>query len=280
MDVNTRIISMYENIGYLGMYSKDVLITILLFLISIGIIAYSSYQSVVSELKNNWNEHKCNPIVMPFAGIIMPTPGQTTMDTTFENFNYCIQQDVSSIMSIVMMPLEFVLYLTINLLRSILDSIMALIEFINWLKSQVTKIYSELLQKVIQFIIPLAEMLVHMQDMLGKINGVLITTLYTTMNIYNLTISGIINIMTILINIIIAFIVIFTAMMIIAIALIPTPAFAAGLAIYSSATVMLLGVIIPPIVLCVLMHNTMTEVFNEGSPSPPDKPSAKKKKKK
>jgi hypothetical protein len=279
MDVNTRIISMYENIGYLGMYSKDVLITILLFLITIGIVAHSSYQAVVSELRNNWNQHKCNPIVMPFAGIIMPTPGQTTMDTTFENFNYCIQQDVSSIMSIVMMPLEFVLYLTINLLGSILNSITAFIEFIAWLKSQISDIFSELLQKIIRFIIPLVEMLVHMQDMLGKVNGVLITSLYTSMNIYNLTVSGIVNIMNILINILIAFIVIFTAMMVIAIALIPTPAFAAGLAIYSSATVMLLSVILPPIVLCVLMHNMMTDIFNESSPNAPKKPSVKKKKK-
>ena len=280
MDVNTRIISMYENIGYLGMYSKDVLITILLFLITIVIVSYSSYQAVVSELRNNWNENKCNPIVIPFAGIIMPTPGQSTMDTTFENFNYCIQQDVSSIMSIVMMPLEFVLYLTINSLGSILNAIMAFIEFIAWLKAQVSEIFVELLQKIIRFIIPLVEMLVHMQDMLGKINGVLITALYTSMNIYNLTVSGIINIMTILINIIISFIVIFTAMMIVAIALIPTPAFAAGLAIYSSAVVMLLGVILPPIVLCILMHNIMSDIFKEGSPNPPKKPTVKKKNKK
>jgi len=278
MDVNTRIITMYENIGYLGMYGKDVLITILLFLITIGIVARSSYQAVVSELRNNWNEHKCNPIVMPFAGIIMPTPGQTTMNTTFENFNYCIQQDVSAILRIIMMPLEFIIYLTINLLGAILNAIIAFIEFLAWLKAQVSEIISELIQKIIRFIIPLVEMLVHMQDMLGKINAVLITTLYTSLNIYNLTISGIVNIMNILIHILIALIVIFTAMAVLALALMPIPfTVAAGLTLYGSATVMLLALIIPPIVLCVLMHNMVTDIFHDSSPDAPKKPSLKKK---
>ena len=54
MDVNTRISSMYENIGYLGMYGKDVMVTILLFFITFIIVAYSSYKAVVSELRNNY----------------------------------------------------------------------------------------------------------------------------------------------------------------------------------------------------------------------------------
>jgi hypothetical protein len=277
MDVNTRIISMYENVGYLGMYGKDVLITIILFLITIGIVAHSSYQAVMSELRNNWNEHKCNPIVMPFAGVIMPTPGQTTMDTTFENFNYCIQQDVSAIIRIVMMPLEFVMYLTISLLGSILNAIISFIEFLAWLKTQISEIFSEMLQKIIRFIVTIVEMIVRMQDMLGKINAVLVTSLYTSLNIYNLTISGIVNIMNILIHILIAFIVIFTAMALLALAMIPIPfTVAAGLTLYGSATVMLLAVIIPPIVLCVLMHNMVTDIFHDSSPNAPKVPSIKK----
>jgi len=279
MDVNTRISSMYENIGYLGMYGKDVIITILLVLITVMIVAHSSYQAVVSELRNNWNAHKCNPIVMPFAGIIMPKPGQTTMNTTFENFNYCIQQDVSAVFSIVMMPLEFVLYLTINLLGAILSSIAAFIEFLAWLKSQISAIFSELLQKIIRFIIPLVEMLVHMQDMLGKINGVLITTLYTSMNIYNITVSGIINILTILSNILIALIAIFVAMVATSFALMPTPAFMVGLALYSSATIFLTAAILPPIMLCIMMHSMIDDIFHESSPKPPNKPKVKKRKK-
>jgi len=270
---------MYENVGYLGMYGKDVLITIIIFIIAISIVAHSSYQSIISELQHNWNANKCNPIVMPFAGIIMPKPGQTTMDTTFENFSYCIQQDVSSILSILMIPFEFVLYLTITLLGTILNAIAALLAFIAWLKAQVSSIFEKLLQKVIGFIIPIIEIIVHMQDTLGKISGILITSLYTSMNIYNLTVSGIINILTILINILIGLIAVFVAMVVFAIALLPTPGFMVGLAVYSAATIMLVGVIIPPIILCLIMHQQMNDIFHTHSPKPPKKPKVKKLKK-
>jgi phage-related protein len=202
MDVNSKIASMYGNIGYLGMYGTDVFITIVLFVITTIIVGHSSYQTIILELQNNWNTNKCNPIVMPFAGIIMPKPGQSIMDTTFENFNYCIQQDVSSIFSIIMMPLEFVLYLTIEILNGILRVIAAFIEFLAWLKSQISGIFTEIFQKIISFLIPILEITVHIQDALGKVNGILITGLYTAMTIYNITVSGIINIMNILVNII------------------------------------------------------------------------------
>ena len=280
MDVNTRILSLYENIGYLGMYGKDVMVTILLFFITVLIVAYSSYQAVVSELRNNWNTNKCSPIVLPFAGIIMPTPGQSTMDTTFENFNYCIHNDASSFFSIIMMPFEFVLYLTIKALDSIIASIAAFIAFIAWLKAQISAIYAELLEKVIRFIIPLVEMLVHMQDMLGKINGILLAGLYTSMNIYNLTVSGIINILTILNKLIIGIIVTLMAMVLLSFILMSTPAFIAGIALYVNATTLLTVTIVPAIILSVMMNSTLEDVFKSTGDKSPDKPKIKKRKKK
>lgn len=256
MDVNTRITSMYENIGYLGMYGKDVFITIVLFLITFGIVSRSSYQALMAELRNNWNQHKCNPIVMPFAGIIMPTPGQTTMDTTFENFNYCIQEDVSAILRIIMMPLEFVLYLSINLLGAILNAIIEFIEFMAWLKKQVSDLISEMIQKIIRFIIPLVEMIVHMQDTMGKISGILITGLYTVMNIYNLTIATTITLMRLLIHICVGLIAAFVV---------------AAVVMPFTAPILLLA-IIPPIIILVLTHNLMADAFHEGSPDPPKIP--------
>jgi hypothetical protein len=278
MDVNTKISSMYENVGYLGMYGNDVLITILLFTITIIIVAHSSYQAVISELRNNWNSNKCNPIIMPFAGIIMPKPGQSNMDTTFENFNYCIQQDVSAIFSIIMVPFEFIIYLTVTLLEGILQAIKALIEFLAWLKAQVSEIFAQLFQKIILFLIPIVEMVVHMQSALGKVNGILITMLFTAMNIYNITISGIINIMNILVNILTILIAVILAMIAFAFMLLPTPAFMAGTSVYITATIIISTIVIPSITLCILMHVMVNNMFHESSPNAPNSPSVKKKK--
>jgi hypothetical protein len=179
-----------------------------------------------------------------------------------------------------MMPFEFVLYLTINVLGSIIAAIAALIEFIAWLKAQLSAIYAELLEKVIRFIIPVVEMLVHMQDMLGKINGILIAGLYTSMNIYNLTVSGIINILTILNKILIGLIATLMTMVIVAFILMGSPAFIAGIVLYSSATLFLTITIIPAIILSVMMNSILKDVFKTTGDKSPNKPKIKKRKKK
>jgi hypothetical protein len=280
MDIDTKISTMYENIGYLGMYGSDVLITIILIFITFAIVSYISYTSVVSQLKTNWNEHKCNPIIMPFAGFIMPKPGQSFSDTTFENFNFCIYQDLSAILNIIMMPFEFILYLTIEMIDGVLATIVAIIEVLTWLKNQFGSIFSSIYNKIINFLVPTIEIIVHLRDAIGKLSGILTTILYTTINIYNITVSGLINILTILVNLLAALIAVLVSMFLAAFALIPTPAFPAGIAIQIAASAILGGIVLPAIIICSITHNTLEDLFNESSPNAPKKPSIKKHKKK
>jgi hypothetical protein len=281
MDVDTKIISMYENIGYLGMYGTDVCITILLFIITLGIVSFASYKAIINDLKSNWNTNKCNPIVMPFAGLIMPVQGQTTSETTFENFNYCIQKDMSAIFSIIMMPFEFVLYLTISFLDTVLMLIMDLIEFLAWLKNILGGLFAEFYNKIINFVIPIIEITVHIRDMLGKINGIITASLFMVMNIYNITVSGVINILTILVDLLLVLIASLVLMMAAAALFFTNPfTIIPGIALEVIIVACLVGVVLPAITVTAIMHSSIEELFNESSPNAPDPPHNKSKNKK
>jgi len=273
MEVDNKIISMYENIGYLGMYGTDVLITVLLFGITLGIVSFATYKSIINHLKDNWNTNKCNPIIIPFAGLIMPVPGQSTSETTFENFNYCIQQDMSAVFSIIMMPFEFILYLTITFLDTVLELILAVIDELAWIKNQISSIFEEIYNKIVNFIIPVVEIVVHVRDMLGKINGIITTTLYTMMNIYNITLSGVLNIMNILIKLLIALIVTLLATMaaVTALYIVPGGAIAAA-PMQAAAMVVILGLLTPILIICVIFHFATLDIFKEVSKTPPKNP--------
>ena len=273
MDVDTKIISMYENIGYLGMYGSDVLITILIIGFVLGIVSFASYKAIITELKFNWNLNKCSPIVMPFVGIIMPVPGQTAVETTFENFNYCIQQDMTAVFGIIMMPLEFILYLIIVFLDSVLEMIMAIIELLNWLKNQLSEIFQQIYNKIINFIIPVIEIAVKMRDMLGKMNGIITTALFTILNIYNLTVSGVVNIINILIFLIILLIVVLLAMIAAAILLYSIP-FGAIIAfpLQLAAMVIVLAIAVPVLRICLIMQSAIMDIFKESTSTPPKNP--------
>jgi hypothetical protein len=273
MEVDNKIISMYENIGYLGMYGTDVLITVLILAITLGIVSFSTYKAIINELKDNWNTNKCNPIVMPFAGLIMPVPGQSAGETTFENFNYCIQQDMSAIFQIIMMPFEFILYLTIAFLDMVLELILALIELLNWIKNQLSELFEEMYNKIVNFIIPVIEIVVHVRDMLGKINGIITTALFTMMNIYNLTVSGLLNIINILIGLLIALITTLLAIMAAVTALYLLPGGGAVAApMQAAAMVTILGILTPILIICVIFHFATLDIFKEISQPPPKNP--------
>jgi hypothetical protein len=273
MEVDTKIISMYENIGYLGMYGSDVVITILIFASVLGIVSFSTYKTIINELKDNWNTNKCNPIVMPFAGLIMPVPGQSTSKTTFDNFNYCIQQDMSAVFNIIMMPFEFVLYLTITFLDTVLELIMAIIEELAWIKKQIGMLFEEVYNKIVNFIIPVIEIVVHVRDMLGKINGIITTALYTMMNVYNIALSGVLNIINGLIGLLITLIATLLATMAAVTALYLVPGGgAAATTMQASAMLVIVGLLTPILIICVIFHFATLDIFKEISQPPPKNP--------
>jgi hypothetical protein len=273
-----RIESLYKNRGYFERYGTDVVIAFLLIAITVGINSYSTYTSILSQVKANWNDHRCNPIYMPFAGLIVPQPGQSTSETTSQNFQYCIQQNTSTAINIALMPFEFAMFIVIEFLDSVMASITAFMELIQWLKNQLGGIFTQLYQKILLFIIPLMEMIIHLRDMFAKINGVMITALYSVMDIYNITVSGILNVMVVLDHILIITIAILLALLVLAFALMPTPAFALGFGLYASGMALLGSFVVPVIVMYTVMEVFTTTLFKTLSPKAPKTPSVKKKK--
>jgi len=268
----------YKNRGYFSKYGGDVCIAILIILISIGITSYSTYQSLLLQIQSNWNQNRCNPIYMPFAGLIMPQPGMSTADNTIQNFSYCVKQDASMVFSIAMMPLEFAMYLVIDFIDVTMEALMAFMQLMQWLKDQLGLIVAGIYAQLLNFIIPLMEITIHVRDALSKINGIAVTSLFVTMTIYNTTVSGIINIMTIITDLLIALIAVIVAMIVFAFMLLLTPAFPLGATVYASATVVLVATIIPTIILYTLMNTFTTSVMKAETPSPQKTPSVKKKK--
>ena len=269
--------SLYSNQGYLAIYGSDVIITGALIAGTIAITSYSTYQTLLLKIRTDWSVNRCNPIYMPFAGLIMPQPGVPGLETTVQNFSYCIQQDASMVFSIALLPLEFTLYMVIDFIDMVMDAIVAFLELMQWLESQVGGITTQIYGEILNFIIPLVEITIHMRDALAKINGIAVTSLYVTMSVYNTTVSGLINIMNILTELLLALISVIVAMFILAFVLLVTPAFPLGLTTYAAATSVMASIIIPTIIMYTLMHTFTDVVMKETASSPPSVPKVKKK---
>ena len=59
----------------------------------------------MNHLRQNWNDYKCHPGVMPFAGQIKITPGMTPLQFTSSNFSYCLNKVLVEVVKRFMEPI-------------------------------------------------------------------------------------------------------------------------------------------------------------------------------
>ena len=61
---------LYNKSGYFDKYGSSFYITVLIFLIVFLFISLSGFENFSKEVSEKWDVNKCNPIIIPFAGLI------------------------------------------------------------------------------------------------------------------------------------------------------------------------------------------------------------------
>lgn len=93
MQVNQQklnLVSLYGNANYMDIYGGSVILTgtiVTGFLIN----QMSSYtNNIFKDMKKDWDQKRCKPYYMPFAGHVNPHPYKSKTQVAVENFNDCI----------------------------------------------------------------------------------------------------------------------------------------------------------------------------------------------
>ncbi len=271
-----EITKLYNSLGYLDIHGKDILLSMAIIMIVLFLSGFTSYHGLMAKLRSDWENQRCSPIIMPFAGYIIPIPGKTNSEVTYENVRYCIKKDAAEVFSIALLPFEFALYVMVEFLDNIEEGIRSVMATIRYVLNKITEERDKIYNKIAYVVVPIVEMLLYMRDGLAKSAGVMTVALYTVMNIYNIIVSGSINLMKVLSNLIVSVTAIMVALSIIGMALIPTPAAVLGFTIYASAFTMLVVTIVPNILLYILMRTFISTISKISTDKPPPTPKLKK----
>ena len=158
-------------------------------------------------------------------------------------------------------------------METTVESIVLVVNTLKWIKSQISGIIEEFFNKVINFVIPVVEMVVRIRDIISKITGVVTTCLYTMITIYNITISGVVSILTILVNLLIILIGVLLGMIALSIllCLLGPPGIIAAISLNIIITACLIFVL-AALTICAMMHSAISDIFKEGSPGAPNPP--------
>ena len=135
-------------------------------------------------IADDWPNQRCKPNIIPFAGLITHPEGVTASEYTAENFTYCIQNILSDITGSAISPLTFVTNILLTVANSISETIQAIREMIDKVRTFAQSIFEEIMGRIMNIMIPLQEIIISFKDLVGKIQGTLTGGLFTLLGSY------------------------------------------------------------------------------------------------
>ena len=171
--------NIYEQETYLDKHGDSVLFTIFIVIIFFVLFSYFVVKTNIKSLKGNWNENKCKPYVIPFAGLINNDPKKSNLEFTGENFTECTYSILNYIISEVLQPI----YYSVNNFHTMFENMEKSIEnsrkMFSYIRNVLSSIVTIIMTRILNVMMPLQHSFIKVKSIFGKINGILTTSLFT-----------------------------------------------------------------------------------------------------
>ena len=174
----------YEKITYFDQYGGSVILYIIITIVLIIMISYCFIMINAQPIIDDWPNQRCKPNIIPIAGFITRPDGVSAMDYTYQNFTYCTQNILSSITGTALEPLTFVTTMLTNLAKQIGDDIQSIRNMFDKIRGLTQDISEEIMGRIMNFTIPLQQIIIAFKDIVGKIEGTLTAALFTSLGTY------------------------------------------------------------------------------------------------
>jgi len=174
-----NISNLYEKAGYLDRYGTDLYITIVIIILFFIGISYYQVMSRVQPIRADWLKQRCNPSVIPFAGLIYKPEGKTTLQATGDNFTQCSQTILQNISGYALQPFMYLVSMINDVFREMAQAVQSARAQINNVRTSVEDVGEDVMGRSLNIMAPIQQMLVSAKSAFGKASGVGATTIYT-----------------------------------------------------------------------------------------------------
>jgi hypothetical protein len=180
----------YQKSTYLERYGGSVIFSIFAIL---GVALYFTYLHLMNNsglIKKDWNKNRCNPLYIPFAGLIMNPTNMSKFQFAADNFSNCFQVILQDIMEVILVPLEAASVLisaSVSILSGVINSFMVAIAN---LRDFLLDSSGGTAQKQTAISTLLTEFTVKIKSALGKGQGIIMTILYIFFSVYEVISSS------------------------------------------------------------------------------------------
>lgn len=188
MDVESltdKIYNIYEKKGYFSKYGGSLFMTILILIISLLIISYYSVMNKIEPIKNNWINERCNPQVLPFAGLINKPKDKSITEFTINNFDNCLNNTLLNIVDSFFQPIFYNIQNMNKGVKINAEGLNNVRKVFDYLRNMVSNKISEIMSRVLNLVVPVQYAVIQVKDALFKFQGVIVTFVYMVWILFN-----------------------------------------------------------------------------------------------
>ena len=180
-----QINNIYKELTYNDLNGGSIVVSVLLAIIFIGLITYFYIQINIKLLRKDWPLNRCNPLLMPFAGLIMPQSTQSAWEYTEANFSYCSMSILRKLATIATEPIHLMEEAILKMENLILEAIFAIIRLINLIKKYMIALLQSFFNKFQNIIIIQLQNGLILKDIMHRVSALMTTQYYTAISLWN-----------------------------------------------------------------------------------------------
>lgn len=155
--------------------------------ITVAVMGVFSYMQVMmkrAEIEKDWNNQRCNPAYIPFAGWITHPDDKTALEYTNENFQYCLQNELKGVSATATAPLQYMLGGLTDVGQQMSDSMNSMRNFLASMRGNIQNFAEDVFSRTLNIVMPLQKTMIAFKDTLQKTQGVMTSALFTMLGSY------------------------------------------------------------------------------------------------
>ncbi len=176
----------------------------------ISIFAYSYASLELEEIRVNWTERRCEPLIIATAAFVQVDPNRDKTEVAVENFEFCIGRIIDSSISIFLSPVMKLFTAQIDSTKPINDSMNYLRKMASSLLKPLMDIFNKLWEKFMLIVYQVARIFFKLYSAMDRVFGIATASVFAGMALY----KGIQNAMGFVIQVVIIILVILSIMVI------------------------------------------------------------------
>jgi hypothetical protein len=170
----------YKKTTFFTSYGTSIFLFIFITLLFFLFFSYYNVMNNIHKYREDPSKYRCHPTVMPFAAYIYPHPGMTNTEFNRSNFRYCTREILKDVLSVVLLPLEYIANIISQIQFQNFNFLNALRSIFSEIRNVLNNIFNLLYSLLINFFASLNHIIVYISDAIYKSTGIIMIGTYIT----------------------------------------------------------------------------------------------------